>query len=312
MSLKAGGQLVGDWWGGWGEGGGRRGKEGGGGDEVPDEFDGAGDADALSLEVLAQRGEEPQPDFLVEDVEHRLVRAADQHLRVARHRVHDLPRGVTGADIHDAGVLGSGAGGLGGVEVRGFLRRGAHVLDFRHEDLDAFVQARGDALVEHLLEALLLLEGRGEEVGAVGEVGGDEFLLVEDVEHLLDQVADVDELEEGDQWRHPQLALRGGVAVATRVVVGEVGDGLVEAGFDVAGAEDLEEEDEDELALLAGVFTEVALGGGEDGGALDAGFGGMDEVEGDFDAEEGADPFEAGVHDGGFGGELSGRWLGER
>ncbi len=230
---------------------------------------------------------------------------------MARHSVHDLLRRRTGADIRDPRVLGAGAS-LGRVEVLGFLRGGADVLDFRHEDFDAFVQARGDALVEHLFETLLLFERGGEEVGAVGEVRGDEFLLVEDVEHLLDQVADVDELQEGDERRHAQLALRGGFAIATRVVVGEVGDGLVETGFDVACAEDLEEENEDELALLAGVFAEVALDGGEDGGALDAGFGGMDEVEGDFDTEEGADAFEAGVHDGGFGGELGGWWLGER
>jgi len=72
-------EIVG--WGG-GEEVGVRGKREGegegnrGGMEVPDEFNGAGDADALPLKVFAQRGEEPEPDFLVEDVEHRLIRAA--------------------------------------------------------------------------------------------------------------------------------------------------------------------------------------------------------------------------------------------
>lgn len=165
---------------------------------LPDQGDRAVDANALPLEVFAKRGEEAEADLLIEDVEHVLLRAADEHPGMRGDDADDLAGGLAGPDVDDAIV---GVAGRAGVEVRWRLGGGADVFDFVHQDVDALVQPRGDALVEHLFEALLFFDGRVEEVVAVRQLGGDELLLVEDVDHLLDEVADVDELEEYDQWR---------------------------------------------------------------------------------------------------------------
>lgn len=163
--------------------------------DVGDELDGAVHGNALALEVLAQRAEEAEADFLHEDVQHVLVRAADQHACVCFDHLDDLVRGLAESDIYDAG--GPAAGSVGaGVEVGRGLRGGQDVFDLVDEDVDALVEPGRDALVEHLFEMLLFFDRGVEEVVAVDQFGGYEFLAVEDVDHLLDQVADVDELEE--------------------------------------------------------------------------------------------------------------------
>lgn len=83
-------------------------------------------------------------------------------------------------------------------------------------------------------------------------------------------------------------------------------DGLVEARFDVSHAEDLKERDEDGRALGAGDGAGTGAEGDELGAAFEGGFGSVDEVEGDFDGEEGADGIEFCGHDCGFCGEFCG------
>ena len=85
------------------------------------------------------------------------------------------------------------------MEVCGELGGGADVFDFVHEDIDAFIQTGGNTLVKHLLEAFLLLDGRIEEIITIGKLGGNHLLGVEDVNHLLDEVANIDKFEEGDE-----------------------------------------------------------------------------------------------------------------
>ena len=145
------------------------------------------------------------------------------------------------------------------VEVCRLLGCRADVFDFVHEHVYAFVQAGSDALVEHLLEAFLLFDRLVQEVVAVCELCGDHFLRVEDVDHLLDQIADVDELEECHEGLDAGcfcaawvLALGSVFADLTWVVIAQVFDGFVETGAYVPVAEYVEEFDEYGLALLFG------------------------------------------------------------
>lgn len=220
------------------------------------------DAYALALEVLAQHREEPQPDFLRENVEHILVRRPRQHARVAADQIDDLDGRLAGSNVRDIVVIAVGSNAR--VEVRGCLGRGADIFDLVHKDVDTFVQASGDTLIKHLLKTFLLFSGDGEEVVAIREVGCDKFLRVEDVDHLLDQVADVDELEEGDEGFNTGGLLRRIWGVApelanlARVVGGQVSDGFVEAVFDMFVAEGGEEGDEDGFALFFCVLALLA------------------------------------------------------
>lgn len=156
-------------------------------------------------------------------------------------------------------VAAAGVGWWRWVEVCWLLGCRADVFDLVHEHVYALVQAGSDAFVKHLLEAFLFFDGLIQEVVAVCELCGDHFLRVEDVDHLLDQIADVDELEEchegldaGCFCAAGVLALGSVFADLAWIVIAQVFDGFVEPGAHVPVAEDVEEFDEYGLALLFG------------------------------------------------------------
>ncbi|KUI56759.1 hypothetical protein VP1G_10881 [Cytospora mali] len=243
---------------------------------VGDELGSALGGDALALDVLADGGEEAQADLGVEHLEHGLLGAADQHGRVRADEVHHPPRRLRRPQVRHVRRLLPLAAAEGGEAGHAgpLLRRRADVLDLVHQHVDALVQPRRHALVQHLLELLLGHARLVQEVVAVRDPRPRQLLLVEHVDHLRDQVAHIDQLDERDQRR--DAALAAVVCHLPGLVTREVVYGLLETGFDMSVSEDAQETDEYLCALLPRFFAGLSAELDEDCGAAEAGLGHVD------------------------------------
>lgn len=205
------------------------------------------DRDPLTFDVLTNGGEQSETHFLVKYIKNILISASSQQFRVSLDDLHDSDRRWAGPDIHRLSLLCCPHFPQSPrIKVGHLLCCSKDMLQLVDQHIDTDVETGSYTLVQHLLEAFLFLRGRIEEVVAVCQSCSYQLLLVENIDHLLNQITNIDELEKGDQRGNAV----GCVDYFARVVFPQVLDGLVEASSDVSGAKDLEERNKDSLALL--------------------------------------------------------------
>ena len=180
-------------------------------------------------------------NFLMEHLQDLLVRATLEHVAVSDEHLDSFLAGGGRLEIEFRA--------LGRRKVAEALMSDYDVLDLVHEDVDASIQTLCDSVIEGSFELLFLAHNCIEEVLLV-DVGGlykdgsvsasirnyttDHLLVKVDLDHLLDRVADVDQLEELYQRCHLRPIL-----MVLRSVRSHLRRCLCESGTDVLVAEGL-------------------------------------------------------------------------